>query len=189
MMSRQNPESKPSLGAMPPACLPLAQPPPRKRMQMTCYVCALFASADNAGVHAQRTATRCDASRLPSAQPLPPIYPLQMTRYVRPCSPCRLAGAHLPRRDRRASRHESAGRFSGSDETAAVDVESPRRNANKKLQRSTSDLAHDSQLKRMCRVLAPLHGANPGKVPCRALRTVPRNAQRPRPQIFTACRH
>ena len=177
---------------MPPACLPPAQPRRRKRMPMTCYVCACSPLQT---MHASMLSepplgAMPQPAHLPSVQPLPPNRCTRRGTYVL-VRLFTLAGApHQPRRARRASLHESAGRFAGSDDTAAVDVESPRRNANKKLKRTTSHLAYESQDRKSRRVQAPRFGANPGKaMPCRALPTVPRNAQRPRPQIFTACRH
>ena len=170
---------------MPPACLPPAQPRRRKRMPMTCYV---RASSPLQAMHGSMRSNPSLGAMPPACRPRShchlSIHCRSRATYVL-VRLCRLAGApHLPRR---ASRHESAGRFSGSDETAAVDVEYPPRNANKKLQRSTSLLVHDPQhnLKRMRRVQAPLHGANPdGRMPCRVLPTIPRNAQQPRAQIF-----
>jgi hypothetical protein len=77
-----------------------------------------------------------------------------------------------------------------SDEMAAVHPEQASFNVTRKLRRTTSDLAYESHERKSRRIHAPPFRANPGKtMPCRALRTVPRNAQRPRPQIFTACRH
>ena len=173
---------------MPPACLPPAQPRRRKRMPMTCYV---RASSPLQAMHGSMRSNPSLGAMPPACRPRShchlSIHCRSRATYVL-VRLCRLAGArHLPRR---ASRHESAGRFSGSDETAAVDVEYPPRNANKKLQRSTSLLVHDPQhnLKRMRRVQAPLHGANPdGRMPCRVLPTIPRNAQRPRAQFFVLC--
>lgn len=77
-----------------------------------------------------------------------------------------------------------------ADETAAVHPEPASFNDTRKLRRTTSHLAYESQERKSRRIRAPRFRANPGKtMPCRELRTVPRNAQRPRPQIFTACRH
>ena len=136
-----------------------------------------------------QTVTRCDASRLPAArESLRRAATVDDTLRA-----CLFASADMPARTKCVAyvlRALMIMTVISSDEIAAVHPEQASFNVTRKLRRTTSDLAYESHERKSRRIHAPPFRANPGKtMPCRALRTVPRNAQRPRPQIFTACQH
>ena len=136
-----------------------------------------------------QTVTRCDASRLPAAR--------ESLRRAATADDtldaCLFSFADVPARTKCVAyvlRTLMIMMVISSDEIAAVHSEQASFNVTRKLRRTTSDLAYESHERKSRRIHSPPFRANPGKtMPCRALRTVPRNAQRPRPQIFTACRH
>jgi len=133
-----------------------------------------------------QTVTRCDACRLPAARES-----LRATADDT-LDACLFSFADMPARTKCVAyvlRALMIMMVISSDEIAAVHPEQASFNVTRKLRRTTSDLAYESHERKSRRIHAPPFRANPGKtMPCRALRTVPRNAQRPRPQIFTACR-
>ena len=156
---------------MPPACMPSAFMPP------ACVPPACMPSA------------RVPPAGMPAAREASAAQRLQMTLYVHAL----FSFADMPARTKCVAyvlRALMIMMVISSDEIAAVHSEQASFNVTRKLRRTTSDLAYESQERKSRRIQAPPFRANPGKtMPCRALRTVPRNAQRPRPQIFTACRH
>ena len=136
-----------------------------------------------------QTVTRCDSSRLPAAR--------ESLRRAATADDtlraCLFSSADMPARTKCVAyvlRALMIMVVTSADETAAVHPEPASFNDTRKLRRTTSHLAYESQERKSRRIRAPRFRANPGKtMPCRELRTVPRNAQRPRPQIFTTCRH
>jgi hypothetical protein len=147
-------------------------------------------------LHASRLrASRLDAIRLRAAR-LHACSPRSLRRAATvddTLRACLFASADMPARTKCVAyvlRALMIMTVISSDEMAAVHPEPASFNGKRRLPRTTSDLAYESKEHNSRRIQAPRFRANPGKtMPCRALRTVPRNAQRPRPQIFTACQH